>query len=111
MRWVATYRGGSSFNKADGLFNISQIRKIGFDRGNDKDGRYLAIILKPEEYVIYETKLDIEARPRDPHELARWKDQHEALVKKIMIDVIAELGREGSDQEIVDLMQRFGFRE
>ena len=111
MRWVATYRGGSSLNKPDGLFNIDQIRKIGFDRGNDKDGQYLAIVLKPEGYVIYETRLAIEPRPSDHQEFTRWKDQYEALVKKIMIDVIAELGKRGSEQEIVDLMQRFGFSE
>ena len=109
MRWVATYKGEPAFNKADGLFNIDQIRKLGFERRNEDDWRYLAVVIKPEGYVIYETNLDISPRPLDSHGLDVWKLQYEELKKKILLDVIAELGMKHSDQEVVDLMQRFGF--
>jgi hypothetical protein len=111
MRWVATYKGGSLFNHADGLFAIDKVRKIGFVRGNSQNWRYLGIVILPEDYVIYETNLEIEQRPTSIEALKAWNNKYGALLKKIMIDVIAELEEKGSESEIIDLMERFGFSE
>jgi hypothetical protein len=111
MRWVATYKGGALFNQADGLFSIDRIRKVGFARGSSRNWRYLGITILPENYVIYETHLEIEERPVSGEALTSWNTKYAALLKKIMLDAIAELGKKGSDSEIVDLMERFGYRE
>ena len=111
MRWVATYKGGSSFNKADGLFALDRIRKIGFVRGASQNWRYLGIEIQPENYIIYETNLEIEQRPTDLEDLKIWSTRYGALLKKIMVDVIAEFEKNDSESEIIDLMQRFGFRK
>jgi hypothetical protein len=111
MRWVATYKGGSQFNHSDGLFSIDTIRKIGFIRGEGQNWRYLGIVIQPEQFVIYETNLEIEQRPVNKADLTAWNTKYAALLKKIMLDVISEFEKKGSDSEIVDLMERFGFQE
>ena len=111
MRWVATYKGGSQFNHSDGLFSIDTIRKIGCIRGEGQNWRYLGIVIQPENYVVYETHLEIEQRPVDKADLTAWNAKYAALLKKIMLDVISELERKGPDAEIVDLMERFSFSE
>ncbi|HUH78379.1 MAG TPA: hypothetical protein VLY83_00630 [Methanoregula sp.] len=111
MRWVATYKGGSHLNRADGLFSIGRIRKLGYRPGSSGNWRYLGIVLEPEGYVIYETNLDIEERPSDPAALRVWRAKYLELLRRVMLDVITELDKEGAGAEIVDLMARFGFRE
>jgi hypothetical protein len=111
MRWVATYKGGARFNHADGLFSIDRIRKIGFARGSSRNWRYLGITILPEDYVIYETNLEIGQRPLKKEELESWNTKYAALLKKIMLDVVTELEKKDSETEIVDLMERFGFQE
>jgi hypothetical protein len=111
MRWIVTYKGGPLFNQADGLFAIDKIRKIGFAKGNGRNWRYLGIMIQPEDYVIYETNLEIEQPPASVEDLRSWNDKYEDLLKKIVLDVITELEKKGSESEIVDLMERFGFSE
>jgi hypothetical protein len=111
MRWVATYKGGSQFNHTDGLFSIDKIRKLGFVKGSSQNSRYLGITILPEDYIIYETNLEIEQQPASSKSLKSWNEKYGALLKKIMLDAITELERKNSDTEIVDLMERFGFQE
>jgi len=109
MRWVATYKGGSFFNQSDGLFAIDRIRKLGYLRGNSGNWRYLAITIQPESCIIYETYLEIEDPPSDQGQLKRWKEEYTLLMKRLMLDVIAEFEKQEPASDVVDLMNRFGF--
>lgn len=111
MRWIVTYKGGALFNQADGLFAIDKIRKLGVVKGNGRNWRYLGIAIQPEDYVIFETNLEIEPPPASAESLTSWNKEFEELQNKIMLDVITELEKNSLQPGIIDLMARFGFSE
>jgi len=80
------------------ISRTEQIRKIGIERRDEDNDRYFAVAIKPEGYVIYETCLEISPRPSDTRTLHGWEDQYKALTKRILLDIVTELGTPRSGQ-------------